>query len=348
MNHSKKKDHDDKKAYVEVDIYGLKLPYTPSTSKTEEEILTGKEVTHSIRQSLLRIARDSFGFIADTFTSARSFIGGVGKLPNALANRVDNAHRQADVSMESADEIAKEDAIESVENTLAAFRAQGISAEIRELPDGNVAIIVTRPELVDAGHVAAEVAMAKLTYSPDRIDNTKGKKLVGEDLLNARLDDFQSELVGSLKSAISDLGLATFRDVTTISVKNLGKLFEQSERVPVQLVRFLHSQSLKLEPKSRTYYQEKLKPKSIRCLEFDRRSIDACKRLAIDSIDDLQQTPIGKIRALKGIGEKTIQRIVTAMKSADVEINTSSFWKSSDAQPIEGKNSTPLFPDWES
>ena len=324
---------------VQVDIYGVKLSATPLPPSETEEPLTVGSVGLAIWQSLLRMARDSVGLAADTFTSSRSFVRGLGNLPSSLAERVGRAHEIADASLASpATDI--ETAVEQFENEIAGLRAKGISAEVHRLRDGTLAVVIARPELADEGVLLAASALARLPNATQRASEHRDPTLSPEQLQHESIDHKQLSLPFQVKVELRKSGIETVFDLIEVSPEVVELVFARSPITAVQMRRHLIWQSLDLNEHARRRFTELLNSSDVSCLGLKPRAAEACKRLNLKTIGDLLETPIGQIAELKGIGTQTVANIQESLHSLNLPVNTAGSWPR-----VETHSHMPLFPD---
>lgn len=161
-------DNDSDEAPLQVDLYGIKAKGEP-VAADESPPESWPEVWERVQRSLMRIASDCPALIADTLSALRNGVRGLGRIPPEFAAWVSRAHREAEAIEEQHQQTGNrrpvEDVIEELEVLLLDFRAKGLAAEIRHLPNGQFAITVVRPEHADA---ADEVARDRLAGAQPR------------------------------------------------------------------------------------------------------------------------------------------------------------------------------------
>src|SRR5947209_1535527 len=84
-------------APLQVDVYGVKLKIPSQPRPAEETDPESWEVVWpKINKHLMVFVVNFFGFLPDLAKAARSFVRGLGKLPDSVAQRIGRAHKVAD------------------------------------------------------------------------------------------------------------------------------------------------------------------------------------------------------------------------------------------------------------
>jgi hypothetical protein len=161
---------DDDKIRLELDIYGTKVKTAVTPAGTDEP--TPKDwgdVGRQLNQYLMLIVRDLLGFVSDVVTSSRRIIRGLSRMPEAVANRIDEAHEMADAREAWAQEAAVAhdlaSAVEKVQNKLAELHARGIPVQLVQRDDGRIVLLLTGPEEQPE---AEEIAKTAFEGSPEQ------------------------------------------------------------------------------------------------------------------------------------------------------------------------------------
>lgn len=150
---------------IQVDTLGIKK-LRPRHDFDDSQI-TLESLKRDTQQSLLRIARDLLGCVADIFTGARNFIRGTGAIPGAVAERIGRSHELAERAEANAEVDAEcepsvdalANAMNRVGDVLGKLQADGIVTSISVTPSGTVLISAVRPEHADtATQIALEAA----------------------------------------------------------------------------------------------------------------------------------------------------------------------------------------------
>lgn len=226
-------DEQEQPAPIQVDLYGFRLSSKPSPTEDASSRITLRGLRDDIWQSLLRICRDSVGFLADVFTGARSVVRGIAALPAAVASRIGRAHQLSEQRESSAQEQfstllvteeSKAESVEQLEDILNELRAQGIPVRLDRLPSGQIAISLVRPELEDfAPEIAAEAVAGYLETIPPQASATERL----DDILNILVTDF--ELTVRTRNLLQKMGIRTLGDLTRttenelLASKNFGE-----------------------------------------------------------------------------------------------------------------------------
>lgn len=222
---------------VQVDLYGIKLRLTPSAETSDQSRITWRALRDDISQSLLRICRDSIGFVADVFTGARSFIRGIAALPRAVASRIGRAHQSANrLEMEAQERLGdlivtpetKAQSVEQLEELFDELRAQGIPVHLEQLPSGQNIITIVRPGHVDTALDCAADVMANYLedLSSNAIEPIAGSPLQEmskptseQYILDRPISDLQ--LTIRVRKAMVRLGLSTIGELVQRSPDEL-------------------------------------------------------------------------------------------------------------------------------
>lgn len=243
-------DEQEESAPIQVDLYGFKLSSKPAPTKDASSRITLRGLLDDVSQSLLRICRDSVGFLADVFTGARSLVRGIAALPAAVASRIGRAHQlserrefdaQKQVSSPRITQESKGESVEQLEDILNELRAQGIPVRVDRLSSGPITISLVRPELEDiAPEIAADAVAGYIETMPPQPSPTEAL----EDILNIPVTDF--ELSVRTRNVLKKSGIRTLGDLTRTTEQQLLATKNFAETSLLEIRDMLASKGLEL------------------------------------------------------------------------------------------------------
>ena len=176
---------EENEAYLQLDLYGCKAKAKPTPS-SEEDPATWGEVWVRVKASLMSLSVQPLELLVDTFKSVRSTVRGIGALPSAVATRVEGAHKIAErvegkAQAQLSDEVIVGD--QALLEVLAAYRARGISAELREGPDGTILMAIVPPDRLEP---ALEAGAKALLPKPESVGKSGSEDLAAKSEQSGR------------------------------------------------------------------------------------------------------------------------------------------------------------------
>ena len=147
-------DHDNKPIIV-VDPYRIVLHAKPA-DLGEQAPQSWSDVARQVNRHLMRIAAGPTRLIAELFESTTRVLRGIARVPEAVANRVDRAHENADALEACAQQALLANgahettqSLTIVESVLTKYRVQGHYADVVSGPKGDPVIVIVRPEIAN-------------------------------------------------------------------------------------------------------------------------------------------------------------------------------------------------------
>ena len=152
---------------ISVDIYGIKVEtISRQDDLGDPEPTSWSQVAHQLHRHLMRLATAPTRFVVQVLESATQLVRGIGRLPNAVARRLEHAHYEADKREESKQIAAQENiqprqltsstetatenleverALRVIERIIAKYNTQGLDAYIDFTPQGKAVIVIGAP-----------------------------------------------------------------------------------------------------------------------------------------------------------------------------------------------------------
>jgi hypothetical protein len=141
---------------ISVDIYGIKVETTSKQDGLgDPEPTSWPQVAQQLHRHLMRLATAPTRFVVQVLESATELVRGLGRLPNAVARRLEHAHYEADKREESKqiaaqeniqpENLAVEHALRVIECIIAKYAAQGLDAYVDFTPQGKIVIVIGTP-----------------------------------------------------------------------------------------------------------------------------------------------------------------------------------------------------------
>jgi len=166
-------------APLQVDVFGVKLKAPSQPRPADEPDPESWDVVWPrINKHLMAFVVNFFGFLPDSVKAARSFVRGLGKLPDSIAERIGRAHEIADEQEESrqtetrgAQLLSIKEAKYNFEAVIAGLQAKGIAVTMHQEPSGEWVITTTRPELEDKALEVVEHLMLE-DVRPQRAESS--------------------------------------------------------------------------------------------------------------------------------------------------------------------------------
>jgi hypothetical protein len=138
---------------IQLDLYGVKVFISSAAGQDDQEPGSWREVGRAINADLRSITSGIFRLLKETLRSTTRLVRGVGKMPEALARRIEGAHEQADtlegikqiaLGLPTANPIAKNEALLRIRKFLDKKAAGGLSTRV--FSDGQrIVICIMRP-----------------------------------------------------------------------------------------------------------------------------------------------------------------------------------------------------------
>lgn len=148
-------DDDDRPAIV-IDPYRVILHARPS-DLGDPSPRAWREVASQVNSHLMRIATGPTRLIAEILESATRIVRGIARVPDAVANRVDRAHGDADaIEGKAQKELlhaslhpASDEALTTIRSVLTRYRVRGHHAEVVRGARGEPQIVIVRSDMAD-------------------------------------------------------------------------------------------------------------------------------------------------------------------------------------------------------
>jgi hypothetical protein len=314
-------------APIQVDLYGFKLRSIPTPNLAEPRITT-KSLLDDVAQSLLRICRDSVGFIADVFTAGRSIVRGIAAIPASVAVRIGRAHEISETRETDAAECAwaiqvapesQQRSVAHLENVLDELRARGICVRVERLDSGQIAISLVRPENEQLTGSLADDAVS--TYLRDADKQSTGIDR-NDPSLNSPISDFSLSVRG--RKALDSMGIRTLGDLTSITAEQLLAIKGVGETTLNEIRDMLASKELKLAdfwdvsgPRSD---REAVLLRPIADLKLSLRARKAMISLGMNTLGELVQCTPSDLLEIRNFGERTLSEVREKLASIGLRL----------------------------
>jgi DNA-directed RNA polymerase alpha subunit len=305
---------------IQVDVYGIKLSSNPSSIEDASSRITLQELRDDVSQSLLRICRDSIGFLADVFTGSRNFVRGIAALPTAIASRVGRAHRlseqretraQQQFSTPILSEETKAESIKQLEDLLHELRTQGIPVHLDRLSSGQIAISLVRSDL---GGVVPQIATDAVagyieTESPqaaqaDRLD----------EVLNTHITKCDLSLLA--RDLLQNAGMRTLGDLTRTTETELLASYDFGETALHEVRKLLASKGFEIgqfasEPPdvSSSLDAQLIFDRPLSDLKLSVRARKTMVKLGLSTIGELIRKSADELLESKNFGVASLQEV---------------------------------------
>jgi hypothetical protein len=326
-------------APVQVDLYGIKLRSSPSPTKDASSRITLTGLRDDVWQSILRICRDSVGFVADVFTSARSIIRGIATVPAAVASRIRRAHdlsekregeSQQNRPLLEITQEAKAESVEALSDLLGRLRAQGVPLRLGNLPSGHIVISIVQPDIEDTAPELAADAITEYLIAPPR-GLPDGGRIDVEEVLNTPVADF--ELSVRSRNCLKRMGVATLGDLCRFTEQDLLSRKDLGESGLIEIKETLASEGLKLgllaperhvnemiEPQTPSPEEQTLPSRPISDLNLSVRARRCMIRLGITTLGELVRRTGDDLLECKNFGTTSLNEVREKLASLGLKL----------------------------